>query len=125
MLDRIRIGGFSGTYRIRNAELARDRKQRTINVSVLFLDDTQHVFQIEVHLFLWIFYGQNYSIFFLSHQKKAKGSELLDQVFQQLELTERYYFGLKFLRSSDVVVSLHTAHYKNKQLYPLIVIGVI
>lgn len=48
MLERVRFGGFSGTYRIRSAELARDRKVRTLNVSVLFLDDTSKTFQIEV-----------------------------------------------------------------------------
>ena len=48
MLERLRLGGFSGTYRIRSAELAREKKQRTINVTVLFLDDSTHTFQIQV-----------------------------------------------------------------------------
>lgn len=87
MLERVRLGGFSGTYRIRSAELARDRKLRTINVSVLFLDDSTHTFHIE---------------------KRSKGSELLDLVFQHLELSERDYFGLQFKKSAaDVIVSVN------------------
>ncbi|XP_055609256.1 tyrosine-protein phosphatase non-receptor type 4 [Uranotaenia lowii] len=75
MLERVRIGGFSGTYKVRSAELARDRKTQTKSVTVLFLDDSTQTFQLE---------------------KKAKGSELLDLVFQHLELSERDYFGLQF-----------------------------
>lgn len=48
MLERVRLGGFSGTYKIRNAELARDKKIHTILVAVLFLDDCTHTFEIEV-----------------------------------------------------------------------------
>lgn len=51
MLERVRLGGFSGTYKIRNAELARDKKIQTIGVSVLFLDDSIHTFQVEVSIF--------------------------------------------------------------------------
>jgi hypothetical protein len=47
MFERVRFGGFSGTYRI-DGELARDRKIKTLNVSVLFLDDSSKTFQIEV-----------------------------------------------------------------------------
>lgn len=82
MLERVRIGGFSGTYKVRSAELARDKKaasspaaSTTKAVTVLFLDDTTHTFQLE---------------------KKAKGHELLEQVFRHLELSERDYFGLQF-----------------------------
>ena len=42
---------------------------------VLFLDDTSHIFDID---------------------KKAKGCNLLDLVFNHLELGEREYFGLVF-----------------------------
>lgn len=49
MLERIRFGGFSGTYKIRKAELARDKKTQTFAVVVLFLDDTTHTFQVEVN----------------------------------------------------------------------------
>lgn len=81
MLERVRIGGFSGTYKVRSAELARDKKTAsspattTKAVTVLFLDDTTHTFQLE---------------------KKAKGADLLEQVFRHLELSERDYFGLQF-----------------------------
>lgn len=51
MLERVRLGGFSGTYKIRNAELARDKKIQTIGVSVLFLDDSTHIFQVEVNIY--------------------------------------------------------------------------
>jgi hypothetical protein len=43
-------------------------------------------------------------------QKKAKGCELLDVVFQHLELTERDYFGLKFCESENGEVS----HWANR-----------
>lgn len=75
MLERVRIGGLSGTYKVRSAELARDKKSQTKSVTVLFLDETSHTFQLE---------------------KKAKGSDLLELVFQHLELSERDYFGLQF-----------------------------
>jgi tyrosine-protein phosphatase non-receptor type 4 len=76
MLERVRIRGFSGTYQIRQVELARDRKKvQTKPVSVLFPDDTTHIFHLD---------------------KKAKGVDLLELVFQHLELTERDYFGLQF-----------------------------
>lgn len=83
MLDRLRLGGLSGTYRIRSAELARDKKQRTISITVLFLDDSTNTFQIK---------------------KRSKGTELLDQVFQYLELTEKDYFGLLFQQKPVDVV---------------------
>jgi hypothetical protein len=46
-------------------------------------------------------------------QKKAKGQELLDKVFQHLELVEKDYFGLQFsdngtppVSSSDSMVGI-------------------
>lgn len=60
---------------MRSAELARDRKTQTKAVTVFFLDESTHTFQLE---------------------KKAKGSDLLELVFQHLELSERDYFGLQF-----------------------------
>lgn len=53
MLERVRLGGFSGTYSLRSAELARDRKNRTIGVTVLFLDDSTQIFQIDVSFVLF------------------------------------------------------------------------
>lgn len=40
-------------------------------------------------------------------QKRAKGSELLDQVFHHVELSEKDYFGLQFVQQpGDVVVNI-------------------
>ncbi|XP_035910258.1 tyrosine-protein phosphatase non-receptor type 4 [Anopheles stephensi] len=80
MLERVRFGGFSGTYKVRGAELARDRKTQTKPVTVLFLDESTHTFHLD---------------------KRAKGAELLDQVFQHVELSERDYFGLQFPTAED------------------------
>uniref|UniRef100_A0A182NK51 protein-tyrosine-phosphatase n=1 Tax=Anopheles dirus TaxID=7168 RepID=A0A182NK51_9DIPT len=80
MLERVRFGGFSGTYKVRGAELARDRKTQTKPVTVLFLDESTHTFQLD---------------------KRAKGAELLEQVFQHVELSERDYFGLQFPSPDD------------------------
>lgn len=57
MLERVRLGGFSGTYSLRSAELARDRKNRTIGVTVLFLDDSTQTFQIDVSSFFLFFFN--------------------------------------------------------------------
>lgn len=107
MLDRVRLGGFSGSYKIRNsAELARDKKIQTIGVAVQFLDDTLHTFQIEVISDRMSFYLWFVSRHYCFPQKKAKGSDLLDQVFQHVELSEKDYFGLQFVQQpGDVVVS--------------------
>lgn len=94
MLERFRLGGLSGTYRIRSAELARDKKQRQQCVTVLFLDDSTHTFRID---------------------KRAKGSELLDQVFQFLELSEKDYFGLLFPQKPGDVVRWVDAHKQFKK----------
>lgn len=92
MLESIRRS-FSGTYSIRTAELARGKRINHINVSVLFLDETAHTFQVD---------------------KRGKGAELLEQVFQHLELTERDYFGLEFVhKQDDVVVSYLRKNYVN------------
>ncbi|KAI9587791.1 tyrosine-protein phosphatase non-receptor type 4 isoform X1 [Glossina fuscipes] len=82
MLERFRLSNLSH-YRFRSTELARDKKQRQQCVTVLFLDDTTHTFRIE---------------------KRAKGVDLLEQVYQFLELSERDYFGLLFpSKPGDVV----------------------
>ncbi|XKL66206.1 hypothetical protein PGB90_009626 [Kerria lacca] len=47
-VSRRTFGGSSGTYNVRASELARDRgRLKTLNVTVVFLDDTQHTFQLE------------------------------------------------------------------------------
>lgn len=74
-VSRRAFSSSSGTYNVRASELARDRKLCVFNVTVQFLDDTQQTFQIE---------------------KKAKGSVLLQQVFEHLELIEKDYFGLQY-----------------------------
>nr|CAD7588957.1 unnamed protein product [Timema genevievae] len=75
------FSGSSGTYNVRASELARDRRLKTLNATVCFLDDTQHSFQIE---------------------KRSKGHLLLDMVFQHLELIEKDYFGLQFSENGSI-----------------------
>ncbi|XP_023707598.1 tyrosine-protein phosphatase non-receptor type 4 isoform X2 [Cryptotermes secundus] len=74
-VSRRAFSGSSGTYNVRASELARDRRLKTLSATVVFLDDTQHCFQIE---------------------KRAKGHVLLELVYQHLELIEKDYFGLQF-----------------------------
>lgn len=71
------FSGSSGTYNVHALELAaaRERKLKVLNVTVRFLDDTEHVFRVE---------------------KRAKGGVLLEQVYQHLELVEKDYFGLQY-----------------------------
>ncbi|XP_036337770.1 tyrosine-protein phosphatase non-receptor type 4 isoform X1 [Rhagoletis pomonella] len=95
MLERFRLGNLSANCRLRSEELARDKKQqRQQCVTVLLLDDTTHTFRIE---------------------KRAKGSELLDQVFHFLELSERDYFGLLFPQKPGDVVRWVDAHKQFKK----------
>ena len=49
-VSRRAFSSSSGTYNVRASELARERKLNIFNVTVVFLDDTQHSFQIEVSL---------------------------------------------------------------------------
>ncbi|KAL4705939.1 hypothetical protein ACJJTC_017521 [Scirpophaga incertulas] len=79
-VSRRAFSSTSGTYNVRASELARERKLNIFHVNVQFLDDTQQSFQIE---------------------KKAKGSVLLEQVFQLLELVEKDYFGLQFTENGS------------------------
>ncbi|XP_073970241.1 protein tyrosine phosphatase Meg isoform X3 [Rhodnius prolixus] len=74
-VSRRAFGGSSGTYNVRATELARDRRVKTLSVTVVFLDDSKQLFQLE---------------------KRAKGQALLELVFQHLELIEKHYFGLQF-----------------------------
>lgn len=39
-------------------------------------------------------------------QKKAKGQELFDQIMYHLDLIESDYFGLRFMDSAQVAVSI-------------------
>ncbi|XP_022916311.1 tyrosine-protein phosphatase non-receptor type 4 [Onthophagus taurus] len=76
-VSRRALSGSSGTYHVQALELAaaRDRKQDGFGVVVHFLDDTEHCFNVS---------------------KRSKGSALLDQVYQHLELIEKDYFGLNY-----------------------------
>ncbi|KAK6631145.1 hypothetical protein RUM43_014241 [Polyplax serrata] len=65
----------SGSYNVRASEQAKERRRKTIDSVVFFLDDSQHTFHIDKH---------------------AKGQDLLDAVFLHLELIEKDYFGLQF-----------------------------
>lgn len=85
MLERVRLGGFSGTYSLRSAELARDRKNRTIGVTVLFLDDSTHIFQIDVSFIQLIirFSSKNTNVFF-HYLEKIKGIRTTGSCFSTL-----------------------------------------
>ncbi|XP_050463927.1 tyrosine-protein phosphatase non-receptor type 4 isoform X1 [Cataglyphis hispanica] len=74
-VSRRALSGSSGSYHVRGAELARNRRLKSLSAIVTFLDDTQHTFQLD---------------------KRAKGQILLDLVFQHLELIEKDYFGLQY-----------------------------
>lgn len=108
-VSRRAFGGSSGTYHVRATELARDRSLKTLSATVIFLDDSQHTFHLE---------------------KRAKGQELLDMVFQHLELVEKDYFGLQFsdngmapsAANSDIMrwldpIKLVKKQLRNGQLY--------
>uniref|UniRef100_T1J8E8 Tyrosine-protein phosphatase n=1 Tax=Strigamia maritima TaxID=126957 RepID=T1J8E8_STRMM len=79
-MSRRGFGGSSGTYNVRATELARDKRLKTLPYSVLFLDDSQQIFEVE---------------------RRAKGQVLLDMVFQHLELIEKDYFGLQLPESGS------------------------
>ncbi|KAF8359979.1 hypothetical protein PRIPAC_94974 [Pristionchus pacificus] len=79
----------SGTYNVRDSEglnpdtLIRQQPsslQRTISCRVFFLDGTEHQFSLP---------------------RQARGGELLDRVYEYLEIVERDYFGLQFLSLLD------------------------
>lgn len=48
-ISRRTLAGSSGTYNVRATELAVDRgRLKSINATVVFLDNTQHCFKIDV-----------------------------------------------------------------------------
>jgi tyrosine-protein phosphatase non-receptor type 4 len=72
------FSGSSGTYNVQALELAAARQRNKLkgfNVTVRFLDDTEHEF----------FVG-----------KRCKASVVMEQVYQHLELVEKDYFGLQY-----------------------------
>ncbi|CAG9774075.1 unnamed protein product [Ceutorhynchus assimilis] len=97
------FGGSSGSYNVQALELAaaRERKLKGLSIVVRFLDDTDHTFYIE---------------------KRAKGSNLLDQVYNHLELVEKDYFGLQYPqngctnRNSECILWLDPSKSIKKQL---------
>ncbi|XP_046328010.1 tyrosine-protein phosphatase non-receptor type 4-like isoform X14 [Haliotis rufescens] len=68
----------SGSYNVRASEMAhlQDRTPKTVTCVVHFLDDSCETFEID---------------------KRAKAQNLLDKVFEHLELVEKDYFGLQYL----------------------------
>lgn len=82
-VSRRAFSGSSGTYHVQALELAaaRERKLKGLSISVYFLDDTEHTFNVE---------------------KRSKGSQLLELVYQHLELVEKDYFGLQYSISSPL-----------------------
>ena len=58
-------------------------------------------------------------IFSIFLQKSAKGSVLLDKVFEHLELVERDYFGLQFdelLPPPEVIHPLSSPHLVSRKI---------
>lgn len=51
-------------------------------------------------------------------QKKAKGEELFDQIMYHLDIVEKDYFGLRFMDSAQVPVSLEM-HFTQLSLFIL------
>lgn len=125
MFERVRLGGSScGAPATKlqpplqansTTELARDKKIVGGRlVTVHFLDDTQHVFPLDVST-------QSPTLVPATNpdpttdrpapQKRAKGSDLLGAAFKHLELSEQDYFGLQFAHeySGNVTVSARHA----------------
>ncbi|XP_066588095.1 tyrosine-protein phosphatase non-receptor type 4 isoform X2 [Prorops nasuta] len=86
-VSRRALSGSSGSYHVRGAELARDRRLKSLSATVIFLDDTQHTFQLD---------------------KRAKGQTLLDLVFQHLELIEKDYFGLQYAENGNATAATNS-----------------
>lgn len=47
-VSRRALSGSSGSYHVRGAELARNRRLKSLSATVIFLDDSQHTFQLDV-----------------------------------------------------------------------------
>jgi len=74
----MKLGAASGTYNVQATESAKVSTRpsyKSIRCIVHFLDDAESTFEID---------------------KRAKGQDLLDKVFDHLELVEKDYFGLQF-----------------------------
>lgn len=55
-VSRRALSGSSGSYHVRGAELARNRRLKSLSATVTFLDDTQHTFQLDVSAYDIFFY---------------------------------------------------------------------
>lgn len=75
--------GSSGTYNVYALELAAStlRKIKGLELTVHFLDHTEHVFHVD---------------------KRSKGAVLLELVYEHLELVEKDYFGLQYPEDKTV-----------------------
>lgn len=122
-VSRRALSGSSGSYHVRGAELARNRRLKSLSAIVTFLDDTQHTFQLDVNT-IHSYRFNNEMLFKYTKcvciclQKRAKGQVLLDLVFQHLELIEKDYFGLQYsengvsttIPTSDAMVTYFKSH---------------
>ncbi|XP_013061664.1 tyrosine-protein phosphatase non-receptor type 4-like isoform X1 [Biomphalaria glabrata] len=68
----------SGSYNVRASEMAhiQDRTPKAVSCAVHFLDDTVETFEVD---------------------KRGKAQQLLEKVFEHLELVEKDYFGLQYI----------------------------
>lgn len=109
-----------GSYRIDDSELANlksnNNNSKSYAVAVEFLDSKTEKFYLEVSylliystplLILSVVDKEKITFAIVPFvQKKAKGCELLEKVFNHLDITsERDYFGLKICQSSECEVS--------------------
>nr|XP_054767114.1 tyrosine-protein phosphatase non-receptor type 4-like [Lytechinus pictus] len=72
----------SGSYNVRSNEMVREKQERRMRCLVEFLDNSEQIFEVE---------------------RRAKGQELLDRVFEHLELLECDYFGLRYSETDNTV----------------------
>ncbi|XP_030846455.1 tyrosine-protein phosphatase non-receptor type 4 isoform X2 [Strongylocentrotus purpuratus] len=64
--------------------MAREKQERRMRCLVEFLDNSEEIFEVE---------------------RRAKGQELLDRVFEHLELLECDYFGLRYSETENTIDS--------------------
>lgn len=93
----------SGSYRIEDTELANSKKNSKFQVLIKLLDTTNVKFYLDVSICHRNSENLSNDSYFVSHQKNAKGSQLLNLTFLHLELSERDYFGLKFCQNETEV----------------------
>jgi tyrosine-protein phosphatase non-receptor type 4 len=88
----------SGSYNVRDSESVKEgarQLHRTLICSVHFLDGSHEDFELDVRFSLPIVYDcQPTPLLF---QRHTRGQDLLDKVFEHLELVEKDFFGLQFV----------------------------